>query len=182
MGRRDDARGAAGRRPPAGTAHDGRWAGELRGAIRCSVALLVALELLDLAAGTATPARSALWAALALLLFAVLRPCRVSAGPGWLASRGLLREHRVRTDFLVSVCCVDGVSQRLVLRDAFGGRVELDPATLVADPQLWYRLAEDARRSVASGSLTRGGRALHRLTERVDRATARAVFEVSGLE
>ncbi|MCC9156346.1 hypothetical protein LZP81_16055 [Streptomyces parvulus] len=182
MGRRDDARWAARARPPAGTAHDTRWAGDRRGAVRCAVALLAALQLLDLAAGTAAPARSVLWAALALLLFAVLCPPRVTAGRGWLAARGLLREHRVRTDRLVSVRCVDGVSQRLVLRDAFGGRVELDPATLVANPPLWYRLAEDTRLSVASGSLTRGGAALGRLAERVDRETARAVFEVSGLD
>ncbi|MFF7609209.1 hypothetical protein [Streptomyces parvulus] len=181
MGRRDDACGRAGSRPPA-TAYDGRWAGEVRGAVRCSAALSAGLLLIDLAAGTLAPARCALWGALALLLFAVLCPSRVTAGRGWLAARGLLREHRVRTDRLVSVRCVDGVSQRLVLRDAFGGRVELDPATLVANPPLWYRLAEDTRVSVASGSLTHGGVALGRLAERVDRETARAVFEASGLE
>ncbi|MET7408683.1 hypothetical protein [Streptomyces parvulus] len=123
-----------------------------------------------------------LWAALGLLLFAVLCPCRITAGRGRPAARGLLREHLVRTDRLVSVRCVDGVSQRLVLRDAFGGRVELDPATLVANPPLRYRPAEDTRLSVASGSLTRGGAAPGRLAERVDRETARAVFEVSGLD
>ncbi len=63
--------------------------------------------------------RGLLWLALAVLLFVVLFPVRVSAGEDWLAAQWMLRKRRVRTDVLVSVRCLDGVSQRLVLRDAF---------------------------------------------------------------
>lgn len=94
----------------------------------------------------------------------------------------MLRQHRVRTDLLVSVRCLDGVSQRLLLRDEFGGQVEIDPDVLVTNPQLWYRLDEDARKSVAVGTLVCGATALRRVSERVDRETAQTVFKVSGLE
>ncbi|MFJ4333559.1 MULTISPECIES: hypothetical protein [unclassified Streptomyces] len=167
--------------PSTEVAHDRRWAKDAAGTVRCSAALLALLLLVDACAGSLTPARSVLWVALALLLFTVLYPTRVSAGRGWLASRGLLREQRVRTDLLVSVCCLEDVGRRLVLRDVFGGRVELDTQVLTANPQLWYRLAEDARGSATRGSLASGERALRRVAERIDRETAQAVFEVSGL-
>jgi hypothetical protein len=99
-----------------------------------------------------------------------------------LSSRPLLRERRVRTDALVSVRCLDGTSQRLLLRDAFGGRVELDPEILVTNPRLWNRLDEGARKSVADGMLLCGGTALRLISEQVDRETARAVFNASGME
>ncbi|MET8957702.1 hypothetical protein ACWEO4_28355 [Streptomyces sp. NPDC004393] len=161
---------------------DRRWTKELHSSIRCAAALLVMLFLIDWGAGTATPGRTALWCALSLLLFVVLCPRRITAGEGWLASRGLLRTQRVRTDLLVSVRCLDGVSQRLVLRDAFGGRVELDPQVLVNNPDLWHRLHEDARRSAEMGCLMCGETALRRVQQRVDRETALTVFKVSGLE
>lgn len=126
--------------------------------------------------------RAALWVALAVLLLLVLFPTRVAAGAGWLTSRGLLRERRVRTDDLVSVRCLEGVSLRLVLRDAFGGRVEIDPAVLIANPPLWHRVDEDVRSSVTRGSLLCGGTAMRRLSERIDRETAATVFKVSGVE
>ncbi|MFG3662458.1 hypothetical protein [Streptomyces sp. NPDC047706] len=88
----------------------------------------------------------------------------------------------MRTDLLVSVRCPDGVAQRLVLRDAFGERVELDPQVLVNNPELWRRLDEDAHRSRACGSLLCGATALRRLSERIDRETAGIVFKLSGLE
>ena len=115
-----------------------------------------------------------------MLLFLVLYPSRVAAGEGWLSTRGPLRGHRVRTDHLVSVRCLDGVGQRLVLRDAFGARVEIDPRVLVANPPLWHRLDEDARRSARRGSLTCGETALRRVSERIDRETAQTVFRMSG--
>jgi hypothetical protein len=107
---------------------------------------------------------------------------RVTAGEGWLASRGLLREQRVRTDVLVSVRRLDGISQRLRLRDAFGGRVEINPEVLVNNPDLWHRLDEDAHKSDVCGSLTCGATALRQISERIDRETALNVFKVSDLD
>lgn len=179
MGHRNEARRE---QASAGTAHDRRWASDLGSSVRCSAALLALLLLVDAAAGALTLHRGALWATLALLLLAVLYPPRVRAGRGWLSSRGLLRERRVRTDRLVSVRCRDGVAQRLVLRDTFGARVEIDPHVLVGNPDLWRRLDEDARRSASSGSLTCGATALRRVAERIDRETAERVFRASGLE
>lgn len=121
--------------PPTEVAHDRRWAQDLRSSIRCSAALLALLLVIDWGAGTLTPSRAALWVTLALLLFLVLHPTRVAAGEGWLTSRGLLRTRRVRTDHLVSVRCLDGVAQRLVLRDTSGASVEIDPRVLVANPR-----------------------------------------------
>ena len=154
----------------------------MHSSIGCALALFALLLLLDWGSGTASSWRAALWCALSVLLFLVLCPRRVCAGEGWLASRGLLRTRRVRTDLLVSVHCVDGVSQRLVLRDVFGGRVEIDPRVLVDNPGLWHRLDDDARTSLAVGSLRCGETELRRMRERIDRETALTVFKVSGLE
>jgi hypothetical protein len=174
MERRNDARHDAVHtppEPPAEVAHDRHWARDLRSSIRCAAVLLTTLLLIDWGAGTFTPLRGALWAGLGVLLFLVLYPPRVSAGEGWLASRGLLR----------SVRCLDGVSQRLLLRDASGVRVEINPQVLVDNPELWHRLDEDAQKSAASGSLTCGATALRQVSERIDRETALTVFKVSGL-
>ncbi|MEV8545752.1 hypothetical protein [Streptomyces sp. NPDC051572] len=173
MGRPDDAHASM---------HDRRWRRDLRDTFRCAGSLLGLLLLVDDLSGRLTLWRGALWLALAVLLLVVLYPARVRAGEGWLSSRGLLRERRVRTDRLVSVRCLDGVSQRLVLRDELGGRVEIDPDVLVQNPDLWHRVSEDSRKSVASGSLTCGATALRRVAERVERETAETVFKVSGLE
>ncbi|MGX9888410.1 hypothetical protein [Streptomyces sp. NPDC002276] len=161
---------------------DRRWTRDLRGTFRCAGALLGLLLIVDHFSGRLTLWRAALWFAVALLLFVVLYPARVRAGEGWLSSRRLLRERRVRTDRLVSVRCLDGISQRLSLRDEFGGRVEIDPDVLVNNPDLWHRLAEDAHKSLVSGSLTCGATALRRVAHRVERETAETVFKVSGLE
>ncbi|WP_327691887.1 MULTISPECIES: hypothetical protein [unclassified Streptomyces] len=185
MGRRDDARhepvDAHGDKPGEAT-NDLQWAQELWSSVRCAGVLLVVLLLVDWGSGRLAPWRAALWLALAGLLFVALYPARVSAGEGWLSSRRMLREHRVRTDLLVSVRHLDGISQRLLLRDAFGRRIEIDPDVLVTNPQLWYRLDEDARKSAAGGTLLCGATALRHISQRVDRETARAVFKVSGLE
>jgi hypothetical protein len=106
----------------------------------------------------------------------------VSAGTGWLATRRLLRTRRVRTDLLVAVRPLDGVAQRLVLRDALGNRVEIDPEVLPRNPDLWHLLDEGARVSEAAGTLLCGTTALHRLARRVDRETAMGVFRASGME
>ncbi|ANP48537.1 hypothetical protein J2Z21_009211 [Streptomyces griseochromogenes] len=185
MGRRDNARRApAGARAgtPGDAVHDRRWARDVRDAVRCAGVLLVLLLLVDWGTGRIALWRALLWLALSLLLFLVLFPARVSAGQDWLASRRLLREHRVRTDLLVSVRCLGGVSQRLLLRDAFGARVEMDPDTLVHNPELWHLLAESARKAEAGGLLLCGQTALHRLSARMERETALAVFKASGLE
>ncbi|MFI0808512.1 hypothetical protein [Streptomyces echinatus] len=171
--------------PPSGpgtVVYDRGWSRDVRNAVRCAGALLGLLLVIDRVAGSLDWRRGALWLLLALLLLLVLFPVRVSAGPGWLASRRLLRTRRVRTDLLVAVRPVDGVSRRLVLRDGFGGRVELDPEVLVANPDLWHRLDEDARRSEAAGTLRCGRSALHRLAHRLDRETALGVFRASGME
>lgn len=165
-----------------GPVYDRRWRTDVRSAVRCAAALLALLLLVDGVAGTLTPWRGLLWPALAALLFGVLYPARVAAGEGWLATRRLLCTRRVRTDQLVAVRWDDGVSRRLVLNDALGGRVELDPTVFVDNPDLWYRVEQDALGSAASGSLLCGGETLRRLTERVDRENAQTVFRVSGLD
>ncbi|MGI5451765.1 hypothetical protein ACQEWB_00990 [Streptomyces sp. CA-249302] len=180
MGRRDDVRGGPGGADE--TVGDRDWKRELWAAVRCAGVLLALLLLIDWGSGRITPWRALLWFALTGLLFVLLCPARVSAGGNWLASRGLVRERRVRTDLLVTVRCLDGVSQRLLLRDALGGRVEIDPEVLVRNPQLWSRLDEGARKAAADGSLLCGATALRHLALRVDRETARAVFRASGLE
>ncbi|MDF3142812.1 MULTISPECIES: hypothetical protein [unclassified Streptomyces] len=163
-------------------ADDPEWTRELWSTVRCAGVLLALLLLVDWGSGRITPWRAALWCVLAGLLFVVLYPARVSAGGNWLASRRLVREHRVRTDLLVSVRCLDGISERILLRDALGGRVEIDPEVLVRNPQLWLRLDEGARKAAADGSLLCGATALRCVAQRVHRETARAVFQASGLE
>ncbi|MGR6968082.1 hypothetical protein ACU639_00355 [Streptomyces cynarae] len=163
MGCSDNARRSsaeAGADTSGDAAHDLRWARDVKDSVRCAGALLVLLLLIDWASGRLALWRGVLWLALALLLFLVLYPARVSAGDGWLVSRRLLRERRVRTELLVSVRRLDGVSQRLLLRDALGGRVEIDPEVLVRNPWLWYRLDEGARKSAADGLLLCGETAL----------------------
>ncbi|WP_406417023.1 hypothetical protein OH809_36785 [Streptomyces sp. NBC_00873] len=167
---------------PDRTAYDREWSGDVRFAGGCSVTLLGLLLAVDAAAGRLTWLRVLLWAAIAAVLCAVLVPPRVCAGTGWLSSRGLLRRTTVRTDLLVSVRWSDGVAERLLLRDAHGCRVELDPRVFVANPALWHRLDEDARTCMKRGTLLCGATALRQLGDRIDRRTARTVFEVSGLE
>ncbi|MEV6398537.1 hypothetical protein AB0M39_27815 [Streptomyces sp. NPDC051907] len=167
--------------PPGATAHDGDWTGDLRFAVRCAALLVVLLFTVDAGDQELTWPRAILWTGLGALLFAVLTPPRISAGPGWLASRGLLRRRTVRTDRLVSVRWSDGVAQRLVLRDADGDRVEVDPRVFVANPALWHQLDTDVRGCLDRGALRCGATALRRLGARIERETARTVFKVSGL-
>ncbi|GGW69070.1 hypothetical protein GCM10010503_52840 [Streptomyces lucensis JCM 4490] len=140
------------------------------------------LLLIDWGSGRFAMWRGLLWLALAVLLFVVLFPVRVSAGEDWLAAQWMLRKRRVRTDVLVSVRCLDGVSQRLVLRDAFGARVVIDPVVLVTNPDLWHRFEAGARKAAADGLLLCGQTALRHLSARMDRETALAVFKASGLD
>lgn len=167
---------------PGEVANDLDWTRQLWSAVRCAGVLLALLLLVDWGTNRMALWRTALWCALAGLLFVVLFPARVSAGRNWLASRRLGREQRVRTDLLVSVRCLDGVSSQLVLRDAMGGRVQIDPEVLVRNPHLWFRLHEGARKAAADGLLLCGQTALRGLSARMDRETARAVFKASGLD
>lgn len=162
--------------------NDQEWAREVRSAARCAGVLLAPLLLFDWGADRLTPWRAVLWCALAGLLFVVVFPARVSVGENWLATRRLVREHRVRTDLLVTVRRMDGISPRLLLRDSLGGRVELDPEVLVRHPQLWLHLEAGARKAAADGSLVCGATALEHLSRRVEGEAARAVLRASGLE
>lgn len=160
---------------------DSHWVADARFACACAATLLALLLLTDAGAGSLTGWRAALWAGLAVLLLVVLTPPRVSARPGLLVSRGLLHERSVRTDRLVSVSRPDGVEQRLILRDAEGGRVELDPRVLAANPPLWRVVDEDVRACLAAGLLLCGATAVRQLSARIDSETACAVFKASGL-
>lgn len=161
---------------------DRRWPADVRDALVCAVALLGLSLLVDGCAGGLTVWRVGLWSGLSVWLFVVLLPPRVTAGPGWLASRGLLRSRCVRTDCLVSVRWHDGVAQRLVLRDLYGTRVEVDPTVLTGNPALWALLEAGARTSAERRLLTCGATALRQLSRRVDRETVRTLFRISGLD
>ncbi|MFE0175446.1 hypothetical protein ACFWZ2_24300 [Streptomyces sp. NPDC059002] len=184
---RDD--GLRGIRPHIGTyddesdvvTADRQWIADMRAAGLCSLALFVLVVLVDCANGTLGAARLGLWAGLSALLYAVLHPVRVTAGPGWLAVRGLGRRRHVCTGLLTAVRHSDGVAARLVLCDSLGNRVELDPKVLVDNPLLLHRLDTGARAARDAGLLRTGCVELQRLTERVDGAAARAVFEASDL-
>ncbi|MEU9336231.1 hypothetical protein AB0D49_24130 [Streptomyces sp. NPDC048290] len=185
MGHRGDprrARSGIPARPTGPVVYDRCWRRRLRGARRCAAALLALLLTVDALAGTLDAGRALLWTGLAVLLFVVLLPARVSAGDGWLAARSLSGGHRVRTDLLVSVRCGDGVSRRLVLRDTLGNRVEIDPRVLAADPALWHQVDTGARRALAAGTLRSGAVVLRRLSAGIDAETARGVFKVSDLD
>ncbi|MEU4097667.1 hypothetical protein [Streptomyces sp. NPDC026673] len=164
-----------------GTIGDRHWRRDLRRAAGCALAFLCLAVALDAAAGTLTARRAALWPALAAVVLVLLCPSRVTAGDGWLAVRGPLRERRVRTDALTVVRQSPGLSRHLILWDADDRWLELDPRVLEADPLLWHRLDAGARRSRDDGTLREGAEVLGRLGERIDGAAARAVLEASGM-
>lgn len=162
-------------------AYDIHWAGERRSAVGVAFLLCTALFAMDAGFGELDLVRGALWSGLAGLVFVILLPPRVSVRPGLLSARGLLVTRTVRTDSLVSVRWADGVAQRMILRDAEGSRVEIDPAVLVRNPAMWRRLDADSRTAIRRGTLLCGETALRELGQRIDRETARTVFTVSGL-
>ncbi|MCT9083897.1 hypothetical protein [Streptomyces fulvoviolaceus] len=166
---------------PLSPAGDRHWRGSARLAVGCALAFGTLAVLVDWDAGTLTTPRAALWLALSVAVFAVLLPQRVTAGHGWLMVRGPLRRHAVRTDALVSVWQYDEVSTRLVLRDTYGHRLELDSRILAANPLLWHDLDTGVRRSRERGTLRQGDDVLRRLTEQIDGETAQAVLRASGL-
>ncbi|WP_328960530.1 hypothetical protein [Streptomyces virginiae] len=75
----------------------------MRSAIGVASLLHSALLAMDAGFGKLDATRGVLWTGLAALLFVILLPSRVSAGPGLLSARGLLVGDTVRTDSLVSV-------------------------------------------------------------------------------
>ncbi|MCX4460898.1 hypothetical protein OOK58_52720 [Streptomyces sp. NBC_01728] len=166
---------------PVSPAGDRHWRGSARLAVGCALAFGTLSALVDWDAGTLTAPRAALWSALSVAVFAVLLPQRVTAGQGWLMARGTLRRRAVRTDALVSVRQYDGVSAQLVLRDAYGHRLELDSRVLSANPFLWHELDTGVRRSLEKGTLLQGEDVLRRLAEQIDGETAQAVLRASGL-
>ncbi|MEW1638947.1 hypothetical protein AB0469_33440 [Streptomyces sp. NPDC093801] len=172
----------AGAAPAGPCAHDVHWAAETRSATGVAFLLFTALFAVDAGSGSLDVTRGVLWTGLAGLLFAILLPRRVSVRPGLLSTRGLLTTDTVRTDALVSVHWPDGVAQRMVLRDAQGNRVEIDPTVLARNPAMWRLFDTDSRTSIRRGTLRRGTNALRQLARRIDRETARTVFKVSGLQ
>jgi len=117
-----------------------------------------------------------------VLLLIVLTPPRVSACHCELDARGLVVRHRVRADRLVTARVSEGVTPRLLLTDAFGGRLALDPRVLVTNPMLWHQLDQGARQSLARGTLRSGMPVLERLGRRIDDEVCRAILRHSDLE
>ncbi|MEV0126287.1 hypothetical protein AB0I16_32885 [Streptomyces sp. NPDC050703] len=156
--------------------HDGNRAQGTAYAVGIAAALPVLLMGVDAVATSITAARAVLWAAFGVVLFAILWPTRVTAAAGLLTSHGLVRSHHVHLGLLTSVAWHDGVSQRVILRDTEGNRLEFDPRLLVADPLLWHALRTGARTSADRGTLTTGRAALRQLSLRVERELARAVL------
>ncbi|MDJ1134382.1 hypothetical protein [Streptomyces iconiensis] len=164
---------------------DPRWVTEVRWVGVGGAVVLGTLLAVDAGYGRLTWPRCALWAGLALLLCLVLLPPRITAGRGWIASRGVLVERRVRTDRLVAFHWDEGSGgavRRVILHDTAGTRLELDVGVLTATPALWLLLEEGAREALRNGTLTRGSAALTRLANRVEQETVRAVLMASGLE
>ncbi|MFD3574901.1 hypothetical protein [Streptomyces sp. NPDC058644] len=164
-----------------GAVSDRRWGADVRAAAFCAAALFVLIDLVDWANGTLDAPRGGVWAGLSGLLYLVLHPVRVTAGPGWLAVRGLLRRRHVCTGLLTAVRHSEGIAARLVLCDSLGNRVEVDPQVLAENPLLLHRLDAGARDAVACGLLRTGSEVLGRLSARLDGDAARGVFEASGL-
>ncbi|MDD9380036.1 hypothetical protein M8Z33_25940 [Streptomyces sp. ZAF1911] len=119
--------------PPPGT-EDTQWAGDARAAVGIAAGFPSLLVVVDTAAGFVTVLRASLWIGLGLVLLAVLWPTKVSAAPGLLTARGLVRRHHVHTDRLASVTWHNGIAQRLLLEDIDGNRAEVDPRVFVANP------------------------------------------------
>ncbi|WP_306332922.1 hypothetical protein [Streptomyces sp. KL118A] len=173
--------GPYGQETPDATLSDRSWAPDVRAAVFCALALFGLVLLIDWANATLSLVRLCLWAPLSGLLYLVLHPVRVTAGPGWLAVRGLVRRRHVCTCLLTAVRYSEGVAARLVLSDSLGNRVELDPQILLDNPLLLHRLDTGARFALDAGLLRTGHTELRRLVERADNTVAKGVFEASDL-
>lgn len=160
--------------------HARRWRADHRCAMGCTAVFLGWMVALGWGLSGLTALHVVLWGASAAVVLCVMSPPRISAGHGWLAVRPYLRTRRVRTDALVSVSRIGHTAVTLVLRDMNGGRVEVDPRLLEADPLLWHLVDEGVRRSQARGTLTTGGQVLEVLGNRVDEQ-AGAILLASGM-
>jgi hypothetical protein len=87
----------------------------------------------------------------------------------------------VHTDALTVVRQYGDVSARLVLRDAHGHWLELDPRVLVANPLLWHELDTGMRHSTERGTLRQGTDVRRHLGHLIDDETARSVLRASGI-
>lgn len=154
---------------------------DVRLATSCALGFCALTLLVDWDAETLTLPRALLWLALSAGVLAVLLPPRVAAGPGWLAVSGPVRRRRVRTDALIAVRQYAGASAHLVLCDADGHRLELDPRVLTGDPLLWHELDTGVRRSLERGTLCEGAEVWERLGHEIDDTLARAILTASGL-
>ncbi|MFD6887437.1 hypothetical protein [Streptomyces sp. NPDC059957] len=166
--------------PPPGT-EDTQWAGEARAAVGIAAGFPLLLVGVDTAGGFVSMLRASLWIGLGLVLLAVLWPAKVSAAPGLLTARGLVRRHHVHTDRLASVAWHNGIAQRLLLEDLDGNRAEVDPRVFVANPALWHVLDRDIRASLSHGTMRDGRQALRQLSRLIDGEASRTVFKISGL-
>ncbi|MGW1024689.1 hypothetical protein ACWD4J_13455 [Streptomyces sp. NPDC002577] len=166
---------------PLSAAGDRHWRGSARLAAGCALVFCALTFLVDWDAGSLTTSRAALWLALSAAVFTVLLPQHVTVGHSRLTVRGPLHRRAVRTDALVSVRQYDGATAHLVLRDAYGHRLELDPRVLTDNPLLWHALDTGVRRSRQQGTLLQGEDVLRRLGEQIDGETVRAVLRASGL-
>jgi len=160
---------------------DRHWRARARFAAACSLTFAALALLTDWDAGTLTAPRAALWLALAAALLLILLPDHVTASPGRLFSRGPLHHRVLHTDELVSVRQHGGLCADLILRDARGTRLQLDPRVLTGSPLLWHALDTGVRRSRAAGTLRQGTDVLARLAHEIDGETAKAVLKASGM-
>ncbi|MFD5327307.1 hypothetical protein [Streptomyces sp. NPDC127092] len=163
-------------------AHNADWPHALRTAVICAATLLGLLLLVDAVAEALSPVRGALWSGLAVLLFVVLLPDRVTAGEGWLATHGLVRRRTVRIDRLVRVGWSAGPSRHVLLQDVHGARISLSPNLLADNPRLWQLLADGAAASSAPGFLHADHSDIRHLSQHTDSEIAHLVFKVSHLD
>ncbi|MDV9186964.1 hypothetical protein R6L23_01780 [Streptomyces sp. SR27] len=158
------------------------WPGEARSAVGLAVLLLAASLTVDAGTHGLTWLRTAGLIGFASVLLVILLPARVTATPDLLIVRGLWVTRTVRTDRLSAVAWPPGgTSQRVILRDAEGGRAEVDLRVLSANPALWLRLEAGARASSQRGTLNHDTSDLARLSLYIHRETARSVLKVSGM-
>ena len=156
------------------------WHSDRRWAVGCACAVFAMAMLAEWDTGDLSVLHTLATCGVALVVVALLWPAKVVAGEGWLSVRGVLRTRRVRTDALVGVWLIGDLASSLVLRDVHGGRAEIDPEVVVANPLLWHLLETGVHRSQESGTLQTGRRVLAGLGARVD-DEAGAIFRASGL-
>jgi len=162
-------------------AENREWPSEVRSAAGIATLLPFLLVGIDAAGGQATFRRVLIWTALGLILLCVLWPTRVLAVPSRLTAHGLLSKRHVRTDRLTSVVLYTGVTTRLLLRDADGCNLEVDPRVLISNPQLWYLLEQGIQASINCGALFESRQSLHRLSRLIDGESTRLICKISGL-